>query len=1138
MNSDSESTFRILSINCRGLACKKKRRDVFHYIRQKDFSIYFLQDTHFDSKLEEYIKAEWGYECYFASNTTNARGVAILFNNNFEFKVKGVERDKGGNFIIMHIEAFERELLLVNVYGPNTDNPFFYNNLESLVKKQGVKNMILGGDWNLVMDFSIDCHNYKKINNENAHKKVTEIMENFDLIDIWRELNPERKRYTWRRTTPVQQSRLDFFLVSETLSLFVSDADIISGYKTDHSLITLTLSFRKSLPKNTFWKFNASLLKDKMYIDEINNLIYNVLREYAATPYSAEGINYANKNEMHFTISDQLLLDVMLMKIRGKTISYASYKTRKNKEMEERLDKKINELKKNLILTEEQKTELNESKESLTKIREKRMEGVLIRSKARWIEDGEKITKYFCGLEKRNYINKSMNKLINTKGIEITDQNDIMGEVTEFYQKLYEEKPVENCKIPQIVKNLTILSDEQSHSLEGEITLEEAGCALKNMKNFKSPGTDGFTVEFFKFFWSKLGWLIIRSLNEGFRTGELSSTQKEGIIICIPKGDKNKENLKNWRPITLLNVIYKIGSACIANRLRNVLPYLINEDQTGFMKGRSLGDNIRLIYDLINYLNTKKITGLLLCLDFEKAFDSLSWKFMKTVLKDYGFGNDICKWFNLFYNDIKAAVSVNGQISSWFTVKRGCRQGDPISPYIFILCAEVLASMIRQNDNIKGIKIGDVEHKIAQYADDTEIILGGDKQSFEETIETIDSFSKYSGLYLNKSKTCAVWLGKDRKSPTKYMEHLNMNWNPDKFKILGLWFTDDLEECVNINFRDKLEEIRKLYKIWIKRQITPLGRIAVLKAIILSKLIHLWILLPNPPEDSIKSIQNLVFKFIWKNKRDKISRKTAVHSLKAGGLGIPEIAQYVHALKLSWIRKLYNGTNKWRSIILSEYPCLSNLDKLGPTVETSCINKFWKDVFRAYNKFYYCISIDNRQEMLSEPIFFNERIQIAGKPFFYSKWFDKGVSCVGHLLGENKQLMTFNEFVNKYKIKTDFVTYAGFISSIQKYAKSTGLFNNNINEDSSYTTNSKCWIILNSVKKGAKKYYEIIIQNLNKPNCCSKWENQLGKTIEWTQIFNKTDEIKDIKLRWFQLRILHRILGTKVIFKKNGHCNK
>ena len=241
-------------------------------------------------------------------------------------------------------------------------------------------------------------------------------MENFDLIDIWRELNPERKRYTWRRTTPVQQSRLDFFLVSETLSLFVSDADIISGYKTDHSLITLTLSFRKSLPKNTFWKFNASLLKDKMYIDEINNLIYNVLREYAATPYSAEGINYANKNEMHFTISDQLLLDVMLMKIRGKTISYASYKTRKNKEMEERLDKKINELEKNLILTEEQKTELNESKESLTKIREKRMEGVLIRSKARWIEDGEKITKYFCGLEKRNYINKSMNKLINTKG--------------------------------------------------------------------------------------------------------------------------------------------------------------------------------------------------------------------------------------------------------------------------------------------------------------------------------------------------------------------------------------------------------------------------------------------------------------------------------------------------------------------------------------------------------------------------------------------------------------------------------------------------------------------------------------------------------------------------------------------------
>ena len=119
------------------------------------------------------------------------------------------------------------------------------------------------------------------------------------------------------------------------------------------------------------------------------------------------------------------------------------------------------------------------------------------------------------------------------------------------------------------------------------------------------------------------GLLCFRSLNDGFRKGELSTTQKEGVIICIPKGDKSKDLIKNWRPISLLNAVYKIGSACIAKRLESVLPSLINEDQTGFIANRDIGDNIRLIYDLFSYLCRENKLGLFLCLDFEKAFDSV-----------------------------------------------------------------------------------------------------------------------------------------------------------------------------------------------------------------------------------------------------------------------------------------------------------------------------------------------------------------------------------------------------------------------------------------------------------------------------------------------------------------------------------
>ena len=132
---------------------------------------------------------------------------------------------------------------------------------------------------------------------------------------------------------------------------------------------------------------------------------------------------------------------------------------------------------------------------------------------------------------------------------------------------------------------------------------------------------------------------MVRAINDGFDKGEMLPTQKEGIII---KGDKPREYLKkNWRPISLLNVVYKIATSCIAKRMKKVLPTLISEDQTGFMANRYIGNNTRLIYDLINYCNTNRLAGLLLCIDFEKAFDSLDWTFMHKVLKAFRFQKDI-----------------------------------------------------------------------------------------------------------------------------------------------------------------------------------------------------------------------------------------------------------------------------------------------------------------------------------------------------------------------------------------------------------------------------------------------------------------------------------------------------------------
>ena len=146
----------------------------------------------------------------------------------------------------------------------------------------------------------------------------------------------------------------------------------------------------------------------------------------------------------------------------------------------------------------------------------------------------------------------------------------------------------------------------------------------------------------------------------------------------------------------------------------------------------------------------------------------------------------------------------------------------------------------------------------------------GRKKSFEKSIDAINKFGKASGLFLNADKTQAIWLGSKKYSRVKYMPHLKMAWNPTMFKILGIWFTQDLKECASINYKFILDEVKKLFKIWSLRTITPLGRVAILKSLILSKLIHLWILLPDPPDSFVKDLQKNMFLICleWKTRQD------------------------------------------------------------------------------------------------------------------------------------------------------------------------------------------------------------------------------------------------------------------------------
>ncbi len=210
--------------------------------------------------------------------------------------------------------------------------------------------------------------------------------------------------------------------------------------------------------------------------------------------------------------------------------------------------------------------------------------------------------------------------------------------------------------------------------------------------------------------------------------------------------------LKNWRPISLLNTDYKLIAKVIASRVKKVLDIIIDEDQTGYIAGRYIGQNIRIIEDVIFFCENEDKPGIILTVDYyEKAFDSLNWNFMFKSLELFNFGKNFIRWIKILYNNIEGAVINNGHVSQFFTLQRGIRQGCPLSAYLFIISIEILAHHIRQDKNIKGVNIFDKEIKLSQLADDTTCVLS-DLKSLEILLVTFKKFSLCAGPNINIEK--------------------------------------------------------------------------------------------------------------------------------------------------------------------------------------------------------------------------------------------------------------------------------------------------------------------------------------------------------------------------------------------------
>ena len=510
------------------------------------------------------------------------------------------------------------------------------------------------------------------------------------------------------------------------------------------------------------------------------------------------------------------------------------------------------------------------------------MSGSKIRSRVELLDNKEQPSTFFYRKELSHGKKKLITKIITEDDNICKDNASISQSFVQFYTKLYSKEPV--VKPPNgYIDNLPKVEEDAASGMGDPIENEEIQLAIGRMESNKTPGPDGLTKEFYDAFSKELIPILKDIFGAIFEQGSLSKSQKLSYISLLCKNPDQPELCKNYRPISLLNVDYKILTKVLCNRLSASLAGIVHPDQTCSVPGRTIFDNCHLIRDVINDVNSNPLdSGILLSTDQEKAFDRVDHSYMLLVLKHFGFSDDFIRWISIIYNDISSAVIVNNHVSTTFPVKRSVRQGCPLSPLIYVLCLEPLLKAIRNDENIKGIHVAGWKEpcKLSAFADDCKFLLKNTR-SVERVLAHFESFGTFSGAKLSKSKTEVMYLGKWR-----LLKEFPLRINLVKqIKIFGIIFGDASLDDIWHPIFVKAEKVLNLFKT---RQLSVYGKAKLINSMVFSKLWYVATIVPLNSHYS-KLLTRLVFQFIW-GKIESVKRDTMYLPCKEGGINLVNIS--------------------------------------------------------------------------------------------------------------------------------------------------------------------------------------------------------------------------------------------------------
>ncbi|KAH7961407.1 hypothetical protein HPB52_008892 [Rhipicephalus sanguineus] len=885
------STFKFATWNVRSFRDSYKQREILAFAQAQNIDVLFVQETNFRTPLDvARFRRDFHVDAFFSLTNARACGVGAIFISGRFRQRAHCTFGADGRMLFLDVYISCKRTRFVNIYAPVTrsnTNGFFKDLHQILLEPLP---HVLLGDFNCVVDSQRDVRGPGRGGSTYYAKELVKVLKHLKLTDTW--LYVHEDLFVPTRTSRTTASRIDRTYVPDFLLPSVVDCEVLTpssslAGKSDHSPLVTTLRGTPGPHNgNHGWRLDPSLLEDEHSVEQIRDRLRASLRD--APPMTPQ-------------VWDAL-------KETWKAILQEEGRARKT-----RISAQMNELLRRMRIIRGADTLTACTRNYLDSLEASYARLLRLKTRRPLGAHDQSISPSTLDLdEARGNGGVQIAEVKRPDGSMITDSEEISSAFRNYFRTQFQVSDPEEAvfatqQMRDLCQYLQRPSEEEFSALDGEATMDELQGATQKMPPNSAPGVDGLTAGFYATFMDVLGDALLAVVNALLAKHIKPDSFGAGRIVLLLKDGAPPNELSSWRPITLLNVDYKIVAAILNNRIKLLLPGMISPIQSCAVPNLTLlmFANLMFAYltatrDVFEYVSSKRLSGAFVSLDQAKAFDRVKHDYLFEVLREFGFPVGFVELVNLLYSGLFCNVVVNGRPTPSFRYTRGIRQGCPLGPTLFILSMEPLLTQLAGNKGIRGFPLtGDDELKVLAYADDVSLFVR-DETSFQEFWRTFNRDAEVSGAEINAQKSKALVFGT---FPEEAVGHIQ---TVTTVKVLGIYFSCD--RVAEATWQKALERAH-LASARIKHLDLTLREKALAAKTCICAFAYYASRIAVIPSRTVTQLNKLIGSLLWDDKPAPVKRHFLQLPENEGGLGLPHIMTMSKILALKTARCLHQATD-------------------------------------------------------------------------------------------------------------------------------------------------------------------------------------------------------------------------------------